>query len=294
MRFTHLIIGLLALAVPLSAAAQNNVPASVSLGTFRDRSGLDKPVQGVAALDINGAPAAGTQDGSAVASATLSATGVLLAADTTGYRGLAFTITGTSPVGTITIECSNDNSNYQPCLAMNVANGSYSSATASFNTPFYAPAVSKWMRLRVNVYTSGSFTAIAFLRQTALDPGTVTATIATQYRSIAFNDLNNGALAASTPLNGAARDVGAAVASNMVWSMFSCFQTSPVASAGATLAIQGSPDNVTWTNVANPTDASAAGAITLRTPIFYRYNRCVFVNGATAQTGLYLAAQFAQ
>jgi hypothetical protein len=106
---------------------------------------------------------------------------ILLSVDTNGYNGLAYQTTGVF-VGSIVAEGSNDNANWVSLQQLNVSNNTYTtlvSATAQAN---YVPAASRYIRLRVSTYVSGTLNAVASLRQLNLDPslininGTVTTT----------------------------------------------------------------------------------------------------------------------
>jgi len=156
------------------AVAQNTTPASTSLGSFRDRTGLDKPLQGVTVLDANGNPSGQGADGQAVAvTPASSGNAVVFSADTSGYRGLTFSMYGTYSVTTST-ECSNDNTSWQSCAVLDTLSNSYTSGPQTQQRAYYAPAVSRYFRLRVVSYTSGTVSAVAYLRQTNIDPGNVT------------------------------------------------------------------------------------------------------------------------
>jgi hypothetical protein len=98
-----------------------------------------------------------------------------------------------------------------------------------------------------------------------------------------------GAVAASTPLNGASRDVGSG--SVVQWLMFAGMVRPAAADGAGTIVLQGSYDGTTWVNTA--TAAAPVGVVTvLSTAVFFRYNRVVFLNGTTAQTSLIMASRY--
>jgi hypothetical protein len=109
-------------------------------------------------------------------------------------------------------------------------------------------------------------------------------------RSIYWNDATVTALAANASTSPTARDTGAAPATAQTWTHFNCFARADA--AGATLFSQGSVDGTTWFTTLSIAMSAAATPYTTRIVVFYRYNRCLVTNGATAQTALTVASSF--
>jgi hypothetical protein len=99
---------------------------------------------------------------------------------------------------------------------------------------------------------------------------------------------NVGALAASAVFDSVGIDFGP----NFMPGIFLAMKNG-TASAGESLRIDYSDDNTTWTQAPGwTTDSGAAfnsssgGGMYLKAPVFARFMRAHFVNGATAQTAL--------
>lgn len=93
-------------------------------------------------------PQGATTTGS-VASATS-----LFSADLSSYLGVTVQVVGTW-AGTITFECSENNTVWQSVMAVNVATGAIATTTTA-NGVFVIPRVARYIRARVSTYTSGT------------------------------------------------------------------------------------------------------------------------------------------
>jgi hypothetical protein len=113
-------------------------------------------------LCANGAIATGT-------GAALNAV-VLGPFDVTRFANCVVQITGTFNA-TVTFQGSNDEvnpTNWIPILSSNIATGALSSTNNATSTMWYVPSVSRWFRLQVTAYTSGTVNAACFFCETAL------------------------------------------------------------------------------------------------------------------------------
>jgi len=114
-------------------------------------------------------------------------------------------------------------------------------------------------------------------------------------RVLPFAPESTAALAASASFTGAARDSGVAPGTTQLWGSFRCFVRSDQA---GTVIVDGSTDAAFTAPVPLISGTVAAttgntGGTTAATPLFYRYNRCRLVNGATANTAApVIVAQF--
>lgn len=217
---------------------------------------------------------------------------VLFSTPTSRFAGVSFQATGTWS-GTVTIEGANDASTdcltggtWASLTSMNL-NGGNPATSINGNTIMFIPAGPLCARARITSYTSGTVNGVAVLRSLTPLPAT---TQINNYKSQFYSEASNASVAASAAkINYVTRDTGGGTWN---YSRFGCYFDPGVASAGALGHVEGSPDNTNWTPYRNPVDLSAVGPIVLETRIFYRYNRCAFTNGSTAQVGLYVASQF--
>jgi hypothetical protein len=217
---------------------------------------------------------------------------ILFSTPTTGYAGVSYQANG-SWSGTVSIEGSNDASadcqtggTWFGLTSMNL-NGGNPSTTINGNTGLFIPAATTCARARVSGYNSGSFTGVAVLRSLTPLPST---TQMNNYKAQFNSEASNASVAASAAkINYITRDTGGGTFN---YSRFACYFDPAAASTGALGHIEGSPDNSNWTPYRAPADLSSIGPVVVETRIFYRYNRCAFTNGTTAQTGFFVASHF--
>jgi hypothetical protein len=217
---------------------------------------------------------------------------VLFSTPTSRFAGVSFQATGTW-AGTVTIEGANDASadcltggTWASLTSMNL-NGGNPATSINGNTIMFIPAGPLCARARITTYTSGTVAGVAVLRSLTPLPAT---TQINNYKAQLFTEVSNASVAASaTKINYSTRDLGSGTSN---YSRFGCYFNPGAASMGALGYVEGSPDNTNWVSLRAPVDLSGLVPVILETRIFYRYNRCAFANGMTAQTGLYVASQF--
>jgi hypothetical protein len=243
----------------------------------------------------NGAQVVSDADGAPVTVTPLAAVGTLFTTQTTGYAGVSFITTAGWSGSTIIFEGSNDSTTgtdglWVPISAQIVASASPTSQTQSPSTSFFIPAYATWVRARVSTFSTGTVSGAARLRSYA--PLTQTATVS-NIKAIAYTEVSNVALAASTSTTRTSRDVGASSGASVNYAHFSCFANPSVASTGAQLVMLGSNDNTNFTTVLSIPAASAL-PVSLEARMFFRYNACRFDNGTVAQTNLYVSSQIGE
>jgi hypothetical protein len=243
----------------------------------------------------NGAQVVSDADGGPVTVTPLAAVGTLFTTQTTGYAGVSFITTAGWSGSTIAFEGSNDSTTgtdglWAPIAAQIVASSSPTTQTQSPSTSFFIPAYATWIRARVSAFSTGTVGGTARLRSYA--PLTQTAVIS-NIKAIAYTEVSNVALAASTSTTRTSRDVGASTGSTLNYAHFSCFANPTVASTGAQLVMLGSNDNTNFTTVLSIAAASAL-PVSLEARLFFRYNACRFDNGTVAQTNLYVSSQIGE
>lgn len=96
-------------------------------------------------------------------------------------------------------------------------------------------------------------------------------------------------LGASATLTGATRDVGVAAGEPHRFSAFNAYSLSNVA---GTIRIECSNDGTTWRRATADQAAGVNTAVILSVPVFARYYRVVYVNGAGAQGSFFCCSSF--
>jgi filamentous hemagglutinin len=99
------------------------------------------------------------QGGTLVVTGTVTANGqdLIAATDVSAYKELSIQITGTWS-GTISWQCSNDNTNWTACYFTNVGNASSLNSSTTINQIYYAPVNFKYFRAHATAWTSGTAT----------------------------------------------------------------------------------------------------------------------------------------
>jgi len=212
---------------------------------------------------------------------------VLFSVDTLGSAGVAFQTTGTF-VATIIFEVSNDNTNWTAGYALGGStNGINNTATAS-NVMYFIPANARYARARLTAYTSGSVTAVALLRSTppqspvpsGLQLNNGTNVVGFMASASVFTE-TTAAIGASVTFTGTSRDAGSTITA-IPFTTFGC--RANVNQVG-TLVIEDSVDNAAWFRAASAaTTTDPLVSVDLQVNLRARYNRCNFINGATATT----------
>jgi len=87
-------------------------------------------------------------------------------------------------------------------------------------------------------------------------------------------------LAGAATFTGSARDVGWATSTPVPFGYFNAFC---ITDQSGTLRTQGSDDGSTW-YITNSVAVVASTPVWLKTPVAFRFNRVMLVNGATLQT----------
>jgi hypothetical protein len=118
------------------------------------------------------------------------------------------------------------------------------------------------------------------------------ATAANQVNSIFYNGAtgSGSALTGSATFTGVARDVGVASGS---LHQFAYFNTFFLTDQAGTARIDCSNDNITWYTCATQ-PLVAASPMILTVPVMTRYHRAVVVNGATAETFLWVNSSYTE
>lgn len=102
-------------------------------------------------------------------SGSVTATGTIIASqDVRGYGSFAVQLTGTW-VGTVQIQCSNDNTNWVAIPNYQLANADATLSTTA-NGMFHASIVGQYIRVQCTAYTSGTIVATAVLSRAATMP----------------------------------------------------------------------------------------------------------------------------
>jgi hypothetical protein len=122
----------------------------------------------------------------AIAVTPLTAVGNLFSVDTTGYASVSYQ-SSTGWAGAIAIEGSNDNVNWIGVFGVDTNNtGNIQSITAA-NRGFIIPTVTRYIRLRVSTYTSGTIGGSANLTRDANSTNVLNTVQVYQYTASAFN-----------------------------------------------------------------------------------------------------------
>lgn len=161
-KFLHLILALLLLSAPLPAFAQT-VPSYVEAATGNTKAGI-----GVSILD--GA------NGTAVDNTTITGTAVangniIGPLDTAGYQSAAFIVTNTGGGGTFVVENSVDNVTWQGSFfisAQGMSSQQITTSTGSVNINYAFPIISRYIRIRMSSYVSGTASVTINLRKIPL------------------------------------------------------------------------------------------------------------------------------
>ena len=124
--------------------------------------------------------------------------------------------------------------------------------------------------LKVNTIAAGGSTA-------ANQANEISLLSSIQTRASVFAEQINASVASGATITGATRDVGAPA-------VFSKFNVAVQSNQAGTIYVQSSNDN--FTTIANVASVAVTAntPATLIVPVIYRYNRSLFVNGATAAT----------
>lgn len=105
-----------------------------------------------------------------------------------------------------------------------------------------------------------------------------------EVRRSVFNNETTTNLGISATFTGTARDTGTAAGSNCPFAYFNAFF---IANQTGTASIEASNDNTTWFTVATAALAVST-PLSLQIPVTTRYYRVKLVNGATAQTSVFV------
>ena len=283
------------LALDTTAAAAFKAGQLIGNTTFAATGqGGTSYAQGAGVVDANTARVT-VADNAAVAVTPQSALGTLFQADMSGYGGVGFQLTGTW-AGTVAFQYSDDATTWYNAAAYSSAAGWVTSYTT--NGAFFVPAQHRYFRAVVSVYTSGTFSAVAYLRalgvpvtQPSPALGASNQTIGNLLRSLFYND-STAVLAASANFQGTARNVGAVAGSATSYGSFTCQFYSDQASATNGAHVEGSPTGSAPWYPEQQASLAAGGALTLTAHVTYQYQRCYLLNGGTAQTVNSISSNF--
>ncbi len=240
-------------------------------------------------------------------SAVLGALNDVLRVPVANMTGARVDIRGTF-VASFAVEATMDGGNNWVTLAM-AAGGNITLATGQFlvtTTPgnFVIGDVAGFqeVRVRCSAFTSGSATInLTVTEENQVDQvgliGSPTVTLGAGAALVGqvFNADNMfwnesfAAQAAAATVTGATRDAGVAVAIAHRYAKFNAFA---FADQAGTMRIEVSVDNVTWRRATIDTAVAANTPVLLTIPVFSRYHRAVFINGATLQTAFMLNTSF--
>jgi hypothetical protein len=152
-------------------------------------------------------PDLATLSGVGTCSAACAST-VLLSGETTGYQSIEVQITSVGVGSTPTFQCSSDNTTWSSCAGSVVAPSSASNPAATTSTiasQLKFPVWSRYFRVFLSGYTSGTYTAIGYLRQVPY-----TSMVATSHIGSTLI-LGNGQQAESAARNGSPVSTGGRV-----------------------------------------------------------------------------------
>lgn len=204
--------------------------------------------------------------------------------------------------GAIIFEQTNDNSSTTgialPAQELSVitANPIVAATTiaASTRRAWQVPITMKYIRVRISTaFAGGTVQAFASFSQQpytypAINVQQATATSLnvqnTPQSNIFYNETTT-VLAASATFTGTARDTGVAAAAAHRYSAFNAFA---LADAAGTMRIECSNDNTTWRRMTADVAVAANTPVILSVPVTTRYHRVVYVNGAGAQTSVFM------
>lgn len=151
-------------------------------------------------------------------SAALLNADLVASVDVSAYKWLSMQVTGAF-VGTLSFQCSNDNSNWNSLLIFNSNNGSVFSTSVTSGGLYHAPLFSRYIRVRMTAYTSGTatgtlelYTSDAFGISNVSSLGFSTSAIGTT-----LNDgINNTAIAAAVTVPTVIKNSGGRLARVLV------------------------------------------------------------------------------
>jgi hypothetical protein len=119
-----------------------------------------------------------------ISSVSLTTTGNLFSVDCTGYQSISVQITSAG-VATVSYEFSNDNSTWLAATGFQTSALSLASTSTGASVLVF-PVYGRYFRARVSVFTSGTVTAVSYLRTAALPAQQTTPTNATN-TNVQFN-----------------------------------------------------------------------------------------------------------
>lgn len=178
---------------------------------------LECTSDGSVKVEFGTVPTVARQDSTTVATTPVSANStVLFTADTTGYGGVGFQVTGTW-VGTVAFQYSDDNTNWVSGFAQASSSAVFVSSTTAVGA-FYMPSQHRYIRAVTSGYSSGTIASAAYLRMSSLDPTPATtqlsassAIIGATYSNISVSNAASAGLFSTYRVSSAATTNGALI-----------------------------------------------------------------------------------
>jgi hypothetical protein len=198
-RFVTMLAALSLLAIPAQAQAQGLIQGRTPTGRNQPVAVSESGILSIANGGTVTAPTSGpgVETTTPITTATLATNGTLATWEFTGFRGLSFSINGVSGQGTVTPQCSNDNTNWLNCTMLVASTGAYTTSSQSTAQGFYFPATTRYGRLVLSAWISGTWSITGYLRNLNIDPGQISGTVTAANTT---GNVANGATDSGNPL----------------------------------------------------------------------------------------------
>lgn len=260
-------------------------------------------ISAAGALSVTGTVSIGAVDNTQLYSNTISATGAITGIDTTGYQSIVAQISGSTWVGSMQFEGSNDNAIWQPLMAMAINDFSMTDYVTN-NGVFQIKTSTKFIRLNVLSVQSGTITALILGRTTSGMSASDVLSYAMDFKNNAplyiqetasKKDVTNALIPsdAPAPIYGQGNVVNAVVF-QIDTTGYQSFVVQYLTGGTGNITVQSSNDGITWAALLGVGSTAANSLSTISTvgvwefPVAGRFVRGIMASSFFASCLVYL------